>query len=273
MAYQSGFTATIVANGKPIRETSENTERVVRLKFDSEYKIRLKNNNNVRALARVLIDGTEIMTGKLLLQPNHTIDLERFVVDGDLNKGRKLKFVSANHSEVQDPTSRENGLIEVLFEKELVSTLTTVAGTTYSVALEAGAGLGAWTTTATPRSYTSTSVSTGTPSAHSCRAEGIAMDCCMTNSAPTPKDAGATVEGGNSNQQFREENTWFPTSYPVKIAIRMKGLSEKPVFISSTGSRPLCVKINGQELKGVSSYEVTETHVKLILPHELVSLG
>jgi hypothetical protein len=49
-----------------------------------------------------------------LLECNGSVDLERFVAD--LDKGRCFKFVPTSHRDVQDPTSKENGVITVTFQ-------------------------------------------------------------------------------------------------------------------------------------------------------------
>jgi len=126
-AYAHGFVVAIIGpTGKPIKEVNEVGTRTVRLPFDSEYKLRIKNNNHKRAKARVFIDGMDITPGRtFVLNANQELDLERFVVDGDLNKGNRFRFVNkekgASTGEIQDPNSHQLGLVEVKFYREVDS--------------------------------------------------------------------------------------------------------------------------------------------------------
>lgn len=135
-AYAHNFVVSIIGpTGQPLREIQEANERTIRLPFESEYKIRLKNKNYVRAKVSVLIDGMDISPGRMfILAPNQTLDLERFIQDGDLNKGNKFKFVNrekgAATGEIQDPYSHKLGCVEVIFHKEQQSCFTTFT-TTY----------------------------------------------------------------------------------------------------------------------------------------------
>ena len=109
--YKDGFVLSIMRDGRPLRESG----RTVRMPFDSEYKIRLKNKLGKSCKARVTIDGTPVsQLGDFVISSWGTLDLERFVNDS-LNKGKKFKFVSAKSGEVQDPTNSDNGLIRVEF--------------------------------------------------------------------------------------------------------------------------------------------------------------
>jgi len=116
MAYQKGYVVSIIPTktNKPVREHSENGERVCKLEFDSEYKIRLKNTTGAPALASIIIDGTPISTaGDFIINHGDTVDVERFV--DSLSVGKKFKFVRKDHAEIQDPTVSELGLVEVMF--------------------------------------------------------------------------------------------------------------------------------------------------------------
>lgn len=264
MAYQEGFVASVIVNGKPLREINESNERTVRLKFDSEYKIRLKNNHNVRAFAKVLIDGTEILMGKLIMQPYGTIDLERFVVDGNLNKGKKFKFVSAGHSEVQDPTSKENGLIEIVFEKEDPPSFDWCTSTCTTTVTAASIPVHQTAFTTTGGILRGTAVGGSTFSNNYNAHHNLDMNMSQT-------DLGATVEGGNSNQQFQEVNTNFNTTAPITIHIRMKGItSTRPWIINCKGVETV-ITHDGHIVGRLSGYEVTPTHVMFKIPKECVS--
>ncbi len=111
---QSGFVAQVMTERGMAREL----QGEVVIPFDSEYKIQLSNHNNSRVVAKVSIDGISISNlGDFVLPPNGEITLERFL-DRSLTEGKRFKFVRVNHPEVQDPYSRENGIVRVEFRKE-----------------------------------------------------------------------------------------------------------------------------------------------------------
>ena len=121
--YNKGFVVSIHDNENKVLR--ENKEKEVFLPFESTYKIRLRNNNNRKAVAEVTIDGTSVLgPNKMLIEPNSFDDLERFCIDGDLKNGNQFKFVKSgpdeSHPDVQDPSSPENGNVVVKFwlEKE-----------------------------------------------------------------------------------------------------------------------------------------------------------
>ena len=123
MMYKNSFVVSIHDTKKNVLR--ENKEKEVFLPFDSEYGIKLKNNNSRKAVAEVTIDGTNVLgSNKLVIDVDSFVDLERFCIDGDVKKGNKFKFVKAGvedpHPDIQDPTSPENGNIKVRFwlEKE-----------------------------------------------------------------------------------------------------------------------------------------------------------
>jgi len=52
--------------------------------------------------------------GDFIITAGGTVDLERFV-DRSLTEGKRFKFVTLDHEDVDDPTSSDNGIIEVQF--------------------------------------------------------------------------------------------------------------------------------------------------------------
>ena len=270
MAFQNGFVVSVVKDKKVFRESAEDGNRTVRLPFNSEYSLRIQNKNRVRAYAKVTIDGTDVHNGKILLSPNSSIDLERFVLDGDLNKGRKLKFVSAGHSDVQDPTSKDNGIIEVVFEKEVEHIFTTSGMGTANIKL-GGTGtltsnsLGGILRGCSAKNIGSAGVEGSTFQLDS---SNYSMDLCRETS-----DRGATVEGGNSNQQFSECNDWFQTCLPVSIKIQLRGLKEKKTWSFRNVPEGFIVAHNDTRLSLVEEVSINATHLVIKIPISQVSIG
>ena len=115
--YSKNFVVSIKdKDGKILREAKGGT---VYLPFNSEYSIYLKNNHDRRALASIMIDGTDVLNGeKIVVNARSSVTLERFLIDGDISSGKKFLFVEETDSRVQDPTNSQNGGIVVRFYLE-----------------------------------------------------------------------------------------------------------------------------------------------------------
>ena len=108
---RDGFTLTVLHNDQPIREFNGQ----VAIPFYEEYKLRLKNSNDRRCIAKVWIDGAPVSKlGDPIIDTNGYLDLERFL-DRSLTEGKRFKFVPLTDPEVDDPTRTENGIIRVQF--------------------------------------------------------------------------------------------------------------------------------------------------------------
>jgi len=125
MAHANDFVVSIKHGGKALREIPNNTtrEREVFLPDGSEYSIHLKNKTDRKAVAHVYIDGTEAVTEGLVLPAGFAFDLQRFVLDGNMESGASFRFVAVHGKEghkVDNPDTPENGLVRVefFFEKE-----------------------------------------------------------------------------------------------------------------------------------------------------------
>jgi hypothetical protein len=223
MAFMNSFVVSVLVDNQPQREVAVDGKRTIRLPWDSEYKIRLKNKSGKRAMAEVEIDGVSIATmGKrFILEKGQTIDLERFV--DDLDGGRKFRFVSAddpkNMGVIQDPTSSDNGCVRVKFYPELELTSWSSSGSTIlrNSSPKIGSG-GTW---------------------ESSGIYGATLDCNMVDSSTTNycvagaaaplSDKGATIEGGQSNQQFTASFGFMTENTPTIIEMWIKGPQERPV--------------------------------------------
>lgn len=92
----------------------------IRIPFGAEYSIYIKNLNTVRALVSITIDGTDIGDGtKFIVQANDSIEIERFLKNGNMNEGNRLKFIERNAKvEQARGVQAEDGLIRVEFQFE-----------------------------------------------------------------------------------------------------------------------------------------------------------
>ena len=118
MTYSHQFATAIKVDGNILREQAG----AVAIPFGSEYSIYLKNMSSVRALAKVEIDGQDVTEGlSLVLNPNGSMDLERYVRNGNRNCGNRFKFVrKTERIEKHRGNRAEDGLvrIEYRFEKQ-----------------------------------------------------------------------------------------------------------------------------------------------------------
>lgn len=219
-AFFDGFVCSVIHNGKPLREFSENGKRTVKIPFDSEYKLRLKSNGR-RALVNVEIDGTDVLCGKqLILNWNDTIDLERFV--DSFSSGKKFKFVPLSNSGVQDPTSPENGKIKITFHPERQFYL----NHTFTISNPNPDPFGG-----VKYGSTSRGMSTGASYDASSASASLNSTPTMSHDAFTvasASPAGATVEGGDSSQQFYQ-GVGFETDLPIVMEIWMRGAVQEEV--------------------------------------------
>ena len=81
MMYNDKVVAAIKVNGQVLRESGD----TVILPFGCEYSILAKNLNSVRAQISVSVDGQDATEGtRLIIAPNGSVELERFIRAGNL---------------------------------------------------------------------------------------------------------------------------------------------------------------------------------------------
>ena len=116
MVYSHQFVAAVKVNGSILREAAGK----VAVPFGSEYAVYLKNLASVRAMARVEIDGTDATEGTwLVLAPNSSMDLERFIRNGNLQGGNRFKFIKRTPKiEEARGIKGEDGLVRIEYKFE-----------------------------------------------------------------------------------------------------------------------------------------------------------
>jgi hypothetical protein len=116
MMYNDKTVVAVKVNGRVLREQGD----TVTLPFGSEFSILLKNLNSVRAQVKVEVDGKDATDGtRLILAPNSTLELERFIRNGNLNAGNRFKFIERTGAiEDHRGIGAEDGLIRVEAWKE-----------------------------------------------------------------------------------------------------------------------------------------------------------
>lgn len=114
--YNNKLAVALKSSGKVLREFGE----TVYVPFGSEYSILIKNLNSVRALVTVSVDGTDAGDGdQFVVNANDSLELERFLKDGNQDKGNRFKFIERTENiEDHRGVGVEDGLIRVEFQFE-----------------------------------------------------------------------------------------------------------------------------------------------------------
>lgn len=197
--YSKMFVAGIKVNGQVLRESGDR----VSVPFGSEYSIFLKNLNTVRVQVKVQVDGKEAING-LILGPNQTLDLERFVKDGNLIAGNRFKFIQRTADiEKHRGIGTDDGLIRIEYSTEQVK----------SVVDE----------TIVRKHYSGSQVQKCSGGSSPLRA----LNCQQVqqneqSGAVLDSDFGITVPGSVSNQTFQSVSG-FETANPEVLIIRLRG--------------------------------------------------
>jgi hypothetical protein len=269
MMYNQKLVASLKANGKILREFKD----TVYIPFGSEYSIVLKNLNTVRAIVNITLDGTDVCPGGLVLLAGQTIDLERWIKNGNLSAGNKFKFIERTAQiEAHKGIGIEDGIINISYQFEHLPI--TFAGTTiwdyqqnvwkqqHTGLRQDGMifkGLGNTISQVNNAQWSSgdATFSSNEPVpfkssiARSVLASGASAS--VTNASlnnvtaqaqnVSYNDAGITVAGSKSDQKFATAS-WFPV-LPEKHSIVLKLLGEtpdnKPVLLPVTvKAKPKC---------------------------------
>lgn len=236
MMYSKNFAAAIIVNGKVLREFGD----AVYLPFGSEYKIRLKNLGATRAKVKVEIDGECVTDGGIVIGSRQTLDLERFIRNGNLNQGNCFKFIERT-AKIEDHRGAkvDDGIISISYEFEVNPSISH-----YEV----------------NERYKYSSYGDFSPIA-----EGITRGGAWggthivpsTNCSPlaSVNDTGITVGGSLSNQSF-STTYWGGTSGMVNVMnIHLLGETEdnaiirKPVTVNTKAKCKTCGTINKAKAK------------------------
>jgi hypothetical protein len=115
MMYNQKMVASIKSKGQILREFKD----TVYVKFGSEYSIVLKNLNTVKALVNIIIDGTDVCAGGIVVEAGRTVEIERWVKNGNMTEGNRFKFIERTGDIEQHRGVRlEDGLIRVEYQFE-----------------------------------------------------------------------------------------------------------------------------------------------------------
>ena len=190
--YNNKLVASIKANNKILREFKD----VIYVPYGIEYSILLKNLNTKRAQVNITIDGEAAVTSGLILNAGQEIDLERWVKT-NLNEGNKFKFIERtagieNHRGIKP----DDGIIRIEYQYEL--DLSNLLGSTGHVGQIQG---GPYTHNPI---YTNSGIrGQVTPDSYTITCNAAATSNTIRSMSATYNDAGITVPGSTSTQQFK----------------------------------------------------------------------
>ncbi len=251
--YNQKLVASIKVKGKILREFKD----TVHIPFSSEYSILLKNLNTVRALVNVFVDGENAVPGGLVINPGQSVDLERWIKNGNLSEGNKFKFIERTSAIEDGPRGIriEDGLIRVEYQFEVprpviniptwTTTTTTWNNTPYygasgstgtfnvngvlrNVDTSKGETVRAMASAATTATLNSMNI-TASGSAH----EGMATMDSFQN------DVGITVPGSKSTQTFVTASIGTLELEKHSIVLKLfGGTMPKPITVKH---KPKCV--------------------------------
>ena len=262
MMYQNKLAIAVKANSRVLREL----EDAVYIPFGSEYTLLIKNLNSLRANVKVSIDGTDV-GATFVIQPNSSLDLERFIKEGNMNAGNKFKFIERTAAISNHRGNKiDDGLIRVEFEFEqqrpparlapIWPIVTTLPYEQYYNGFVGSNTFGEktiFTNTANPDGTYSagasgqmsdfmSNVSTSDiQGASTPLSKGVLRSRGVTAQAQTA-EVGITVPGSISDQKFVQA-AWFPTD-GVKHVMVLRVLGEvagEPVMAPVTvKTKPTC---------------------------------
>lgn len=253
MMYRENFVAAVKVNGKVLRENKD----TVTLPFGCEYSLLLKNLNSVRALAKVSVDGQDATEGTWLIVPaDGSVDLERFIKNGNLNQGNKFKFIERT-KEVEEHRGigAEDGLIRVEYKKEVVPVFQPPIyydnwipwdrrwpNRRWDSRIRSVKPMGA--SGSSMRSVRSQNVQ-GSYTINSSNSSNSSETSCSN----TLNDAGITVAGSESNQQFCWGANFETENVSSVIVLKLRGqvgkyVAYRPVTVKQKAVCITCGKTN-----------------------------
>ena len=264
MVYNNNFVACIKVDNQILREQKE----VVALPFGSEYSIYLKNQNSVRAIVRVSIDGQNIndaSDGWFIIGANDTLELERFIRNGNLNKGNRFKYIERTAQiEEHRGIGSDDGLVRVEYKFEIPNVFQTWSAY-YQPAVNTNSTISTTKNSTTQfrsafRSDEINAMNSAVPTENCLRSMESHINMCSVQDDSLDddsfdfNDAGITVAGAESNQKF-SYGSWFPTeSTSQVIVLKLVGqvgdvAVKQPVTVQQKPVCTTCGKVNKATFK------------------------
>jgi hypothetical protein len=253
MMFKKNLVACVKVGGKILRENSDR----VTLPFGSEYSLLLKNLDSVRVQVKVSVDGKDATEGTwLVIEPNSSLELERFIRNGNLEKGNRFKFIErTNEIEETRGIKADDGLIRVEYKKEYVAPKTKYEDVYVRRHYYNQGWLGPYVY---PYWYGDTVWCQSANTSGAVRGMSVQnVNTANVMRGVEPRehfkselnDAGITVPGSESNQKFTT-TSWFATESETEVLVLhlvgRKGSVPvaNPVTVSDKPTCVTCHKVN-----------------------------
>lgn len=239
MVYNQKMVTAVKCDGKIMREHGE----TVYLPYGKEYSIFLKNLSGKRASVKVEIDGVDVLDGSLIMDSNQSIDLERFILNGDMSRGPKFKYIEKTQQISNVRGNRiEDGLIRVSYQFEKL---------TYDEPSIKKWFIGSPSIPPYYDRYDNLRMSIG---------DGIVYGSCLRNNNPFIRtsslmsDQGITTYGNESTQSFKYGSIGTLEDEVHVIVLQLKGdigqvPVEKPLTVNRKVKCGICGNINTSIMK------------------------
>jgi hypothetical protein len=265
MMYHNKVAAAIKVNGKVLREQGD----LVTLPFGSEYSVLVKNLNSVRIQIKVSVDGTDTTEGTwLVIQPNSSVELERFIKNGNWDSGNKFKFIERTKGiEDHRGIKVDDGLVRIEYQTEQVEVVESITRKQY---YDEYIPIPHWPPPCPPRwpyRWNGTLTKSSAPSASSSvrrvrsqsRGSGQSVTShsvgqfTSSNTMPSYNSAlneeGITVPGGISHQKFYAADYFKTTGHSEVLVLKLRGqvagkIVVKAVTVKHKPSCQTCGKTN-----------------------------
>lgn len=240
--YSNKLVASVKCGGKILREDGE----VVYIPYSSEYSLLLKNLNTQKAVAHIEIDGTNVVPGGLIINPNQTIDLERFVIDGDMKRGPRFKFIEKTAQISEHRGDRvEDGLVRIRYQYEVIPCVWNYWRPP------------TWIYDVQYNHQVGPSVNDGGDQVYYSAVSGASLNSCTITSSVTrgisksaPANDGITVHGSDSSQKFVEGHVGTLESQEYVMVLQLRGaVGERPVEVPVTVKRKIECSVCGTKNK------------------------
>jgi hypothetical protein len=234
MMYNQKLVASIKVKGKILREFKD----TVYIPFASEYSILLKNLHTQRAVVNVFLDGEDVVPGGLVIDPGRSIDLERWIKNGNLSEGNKFKFIERTQAIEDGPRGikLEDGLVRIEYQFELPRPVINITDNIWKSSILRGS-TGDW---AGPASATySATLNSVSPASFNVTASAASFQ----------NETGITVPGSKSTQSFQHTTVGALEATVHNIVLKLVGDlgDNKPVTKPVTVQhKPKCVTCGKQ---------------------------
>lgn len=228
MVYRNNFIAVIKHKGRIMRDRNG----VVRMPFGSEYSILLKNKDSRTAIARISVDGEDVMGGHRYIIPGKSQrELTGFLKG--LNATHKFRFIKKTKQIARYRGDRlDDGMVEVEFWYEQAVTTPWIVYEDIPRQRQPWIDKHPWDSTFgdSTAGFTGDQTTYTAANFHQVKSSSPKIKSSITASCnvPTPKrDEGITVKGSKANQNFQYGNVGTLESHSSTIIIRLKGTVRK----------------------------------------------